>query len=167
MNRDLFLRSGHYLARHPFRTFAALVLMALSLTYFLHRSSYCFSGARFVSDQEMIYAAITDEIWGIGLPKTYVDLPDPGERELPFSGVSNFEELNPGCCKILTGDEERSALHLYGFLDRLFGYYAVVVGLDYNLRYLDKQGIEHLRVTHSEVAVSSCGKVHLEALRGG
>ena len=167
MNRDLFLQGGVYLVRHSFRAFAVLMTIALALTYFLHRSSYCFSEGRFVSDQEMIYAAITDEIWRIGLPRTYVDLPDPGEQELPFAGVSNFEELNPGCCKILTGDEERTALHLYGFLDRLFGYYAVVVGLDYDVRYLDRHGFEHQRAAHSQVPVSSCGKVHLEALRGG
>ena len=167
MNRDLFLQGGTYLVKHGFRVLAAFVFMALALTYFLHRSSYCIAEGRFVSDQEMIYAAITDEIWSIGLPTTYVDLPDPGEKELPFAGVSNFEELNPGCCRILTGDEERTALHRYGFLNRLFGYYAVVVGLTYNVRYLDKQGIEHQRATHSQVAVSSCGKIELEAMRGG
>ena len=167
MNRDLFLQGGTYLVRHGFRVLVALVFVALVLTYFLHRSSYCFSEGHFVSDQEMINAAIADEIRGIGRLKTYVNLPDPGEQELPFAGVPNFKGLNPDCCRILTGDEERRALHLYGILDRVFGYYAVVVGLDYNLRYLDKQGIELQRATHSEVAVTSCGKIELEALRGG
>lgn len=167
MNRDLFLQGGIYLVKHSFRALAVLVIIALALTYFLHRSSYCISEWRFVSDGEMIYAAVKDEMRPINRHAHYGTGRNPGEKYLPIKDTTQFELLNPGCCRILTGDEERTALHLYGFLDRVFGYYAVVVGLDYNVRYLDKQGIEHQRAAHSQVPVSSCGKVHLEALSGG
>ena len=167
MNRDLFLQGGIYLVRHSIRTVAALVLIALVLTYFLHQSSYCISEGRFVTDQEMINVAIKNEMRRINRHALYGTGRNPGEKYLPIKDTDHFERLNPECCRILTGDEEKEALHPYGILEGVFGYYAVVVGIDHKIRYLDDQGNELLRAVHSTVPVSSCGKIELEVYRGG
>jgi hypothetical protein len=167
MNRDLFIRGGNYLARHPIRVLAALVIIALMLTYFLHRSSYCIAERRFVSDREMINAAIKDEMRPINGHALYGTGRNPGEKYLPIKDAEEFELLNPGCCRILTGDEESKALYFYSLLSGVLGYYAVVVGIDHKIRYLDEQGIGRARPVYSTVPVSSCGKVQLETYRGG
>ncbi len=169
--RDPMLQGGVDLAKsglkYGFRTLAVVTTVTLVITYFLHRSSYCISEGRFVSDKEMITVAVTDEIRYFNNPGHTVVSMKLVEKVIPFVGTEEFQKENPGCCKILTGDEEKTALHLYGFLDRLFGYYAVIVGLNYTAKYIDMEGIDRQLPVHSEVPVSSCGKIHLESLRGG
>ncbi len=167
MNRDLFLQGGIYLVRHSFRVLAVLVVIALALTYFLHRSSYCFSEGRFVSDGEMIFAAIKDEMRPINRHAHYGTGRNPGEKYLPIKDTTQFELLNPGCCRILSGDEESNALWPYSLLEEVFGYYAVVVGIDHKIRYLDERAVERMRPVYSTIPVSSCGKIEVEVYRGG
>ena len=56
---------------------------------------------------------------------------------------------------------------VYGFLDRLLGYHAVSVLINYNFRYIDDAGAERERFVETIVPLSSCGQVLLEPLRGG
>jgi hypothetical protein len=138
-----------------------------AIVYGLHRSSYCFGEARFVPDQEMVEAAIKDEVRVINVYASHKTGKNPGEQYLPINDVAHFKTLNPNCCKVLNGPEETNALLPYGLLDGIGGYYAVAVGINYKVRFLDMQGVERERAVYSTVPVSSCGHVELEVYRGG
>ena len=145
----------------------ALVPSLFALTYFANRSAFCTSEWRFLNEQELIDAAIADEIEPEHLESTFKSGTSIDGQYVAYQGVAEFKEHNPNCCRILTGDEERETLHMYGFISRLNGEYATGVHLNYNLKYIDSKGAGNKRPTQSTVPVSSCGLVVLEALRGG
>ena len=172
LNRDPILQGGVDLAKYgvkyTFITLAAVAGVALAVSYYLHRSSYCISEGRFVSDREMITAAIKNEVRTINAQANHGLGRNPGESYLPIRDTTQFELLNPNCCRILTGDEEKDALQPYGILEGVFGDYAVVVGIDHKIRYRDDKGFEQQRAVHSTISVSSCATVPLEVYgRGG
>jgi hypothetical protein len=157
MTNDLSMSSGP--PARPRRILLWIFLgigLFLSLLYVLHRNSYCVVGWRFVPESEIIDAAVAEEVRYLYSEQT-VD----GRKILPFKDKQEFFRLNPNCCKILRGDEEREAYNFMGFFSVITGYFGSAVEVKYKLRLEDAEGrlSEGLAtITH---IVSSCGEAGL------
>lgn len=138
---------------------------SLATINYLHKNSYCISELRYVSNQEMIDGAIAYVMRPINALAAHGHGLNPGEQYIAYRDISEFKEVNPDCCKVLSGEEERLNVRpLYSSLDRIFGAYSVVVQVDYKIRYKTTSGLELERKEQTIAPVSACGRVVLEGL---
>jgi hypothetical protein len=118
-----------------FWLFMSIALGLLVFIYVMHRNSYCFAESRFVSDEEIIDAAIREEVEYLQAVKTKY-----GRKIVTFKDKEEFLKSFPNCCKILRGSEEREAYNFNGFLNVFFGYYGSAVEIKYILKLAEKSG---------------------------
>jgi len=160
-------KSGRYAWMIVFFVFVICPSVSLAVVNYLHKNSYCISQSRYVSDQEMIDSAIAYVMRPINAFAAHGRGLNPGEQYIAYRDISEFKEVNPNCCSVLSGEEVRRKVHpLYGSLDRIFGAYSVAVQVDYKIRYRTSSELELEREKKTIVPVSACGRVVLEGIPG-
>ena len=116
-------------------------LMLFTFVEALNFSGFCYSTGRYLSDDEMIWAAVK---YNSGRP------PFEGDRE-EYASLQELYERNPRCCSVDRSGEGR-------FMDgpwvRLFGWYVVLV----NARYKFLTSGEKV-IYNSDIGMNACGMV--------
>jgi hypothetical protein len=131
--------------------------VALALTY----SGLCIPQMRYVSDDEKIRSVVSgllgyrDKKYFRNTEAGIIEVPGP--REIEYSSVDEFLELNEGCCSI--GPRGGDGYEEPTFLRRLFGSLADIVVVDYVYQYVDERGVQHSDPVTRQVAVDVCGHV--------
>jgi hypothetical protein len=120
--------------------------------YALHRNSYCFAQKRFVPEAELVNAAIDEELNYLREGEAM-----DGHEFVLFKDRDEFLRLNPGCCKIVSGDEEREPYQMHGRIEMVLGYYGAAIQLKYTLRTREADGSVVERKASPFIILDSCG----------
>ncbi|RUU73609.1 MULTISPECIES: hypothetical protein [unclassified Mesorhizobium] len=134
----------------------------------LNASNFCFAQRRFLSEDELLAAAVAD------IPKL-VELTQERGRSLlryadkstDFSNVtivnykdaSDFMQNNPNCCRIGRFDGPREPLFPPDWWTVVSGYAAKIVTVNFKLRFLTPTGKESFQNDPFYVWIDSCGKI--------
>lgn len=121
---------------------------------------YCFKEARFLSDREDFDAAISQII-----ERSTAQLITTGPTSTVFSSVQVikypspeiFYRANPNCCRVIPhniGDDGPYT----SFSQRLFGYAARIVAINYVVDYVDAAGERKRAIKTEKFAVTNCGR---------
>ena len=155
-NDDPYHHKRPDISLKPLLWFFLGMVLLISPFYALHRNSFCIDQWRFVPDSEAIDAAVTEEL-------RYLDARGSmdGRKILPFKDKQEFLRLNPNCCKVLRGDEEREAYNFMGFFSVISGYFGSAVEVKYVLKIADAEGRFVERLANPILIVSSCGRAGL------
>lgn len=132
--------------------FFLLFALLMVASYVLHRNSYCIGEGRFIPDSEAIDAAIREELRFLDARREI-----RGRKIVPFKDKQEFLNLNPKCCKILRGDEEREAYNFMGVFSIITGYYSSAVEVKYMLKIADANGQLVETVANPIIVVDACG----------
>ena len=121
---------------------------------------YCFKEARFLSDREDFDAAISQII-----ERSTAQLITTSPESTLFSSVQvikypnreTFNRANPNCCRVVphnVGDDGPYT----SFSQRLFGYAARIVAINYVVDYIDAAGERKGATKTERFAVTNCGR---------
>lgn len=135
---------------------AGTLLIISNLSY----DGFCFRDRRFLSEKEYFAAAIasmlkreTEQLVSYGPKKVRFSV----VHVVKYAGMDDFLQQNPDCCKVVphnTGD-----LGPYTSFDqRLFGYAAKIVSINYIIRYVDEIGDQKSVTKTEQLAVTNCGR---------
>jgi hypothetical protein len=131
---------------------AALFGIAAALSY----SGFCIKKLGWLSDDEVINAAIGDVLGSVHIIKTSTGRYQQfvPKNEVRYRSRDEFHRLNPDCCKIVPHDR-----FTVGFWDQLFGMAAKSVFLTYTVRSFDENGDFSSQAAEAQRAVGNCGHV--------
>jgi hypothetical protein len=144
-----------YVRTRELRVLALVVLFGTiaALSY----SGFCIKKFRWLSDDELINAAIDDVL----TVSTHVIKTPTGryqqfapKNEGRYRSRDEFRRANPDCCKIVPHD--RFYVSLW---DQLFGSAAKSVSLTYVVRFIDENGNLSSQPAVAQRAVGNCGHV--------
>jgi hypothetical protein len=140
--------------RHPVGYF---ILPICTVFAFLLISGFCFSQFRYLDDDELIAAAI-DDVLRQGTHT--IEKPSGGyaqirpKTQIRYRSRSEFQSLNPNCCKIVPHDREWITLW-----HQLYGRAAKSVLVRYAVRYVDEDGAEAMTTAIARLTIGNCGAV--------
>jgi len=119
------------------------------------------SQMRYVSDEEKIRSVVSGLLGNEAMKyfsSTETGIVEvSGPRDIAYSSVDEFLELNKGCCSI--GPRGGDGYFEPTFMRRLFGSIAAIVVVDYVHRYVDERGVQHSDPVTRQEAVNVCGDV--------
>lgn len=142
------------------RLLIQMAAAALCLLLILSYNGFCFTQARFLSEQALYRAAVSQV-----LTDRQVHLPGQGgflapEHPVPYASVDEFLRINPGCCSRLVGYLPVGSLD--ACIGRLLGAYRAYVEVRFFVRYLGDDGVVHSAPEVRHVFVSNCGEAYLD-----
>lgn len=143
---------------------ALFVVFAIFVAFTnLHSKGLCIEQRRFVSETEMIDAAINEELNGLAGVKTFEDESLKQSVLLTrFLGVDDFKRRNPNCCT-LVGNYQNN--QIYGWYPLLTGAIANAVSLEFEFAFKDSEGVQMSTNHKQEIPVSSCARIEVEVYR--
>jgi len=133
------------------------ILLFFAVVLLLPYTGFCFTHFRYLSDDELIDAAIRDVMasggHSIAAPAGgYINFRP--ERPIRYGAVAEFRRLNPNCCRIVPNDPRWGSL-----FDEISGRAAKNVELTYKVRYLTESGAESSMEAFAYRVVGNCGQV--------
>jgi hypothetical protein len=133
--------------RNPRITIFVAGLALLFSVYQMHRHQFCFAQFRYISDDEILVAAVQSRFLG-AIQKHHFSDPEK---------ISNAEKIlieNPDCCKLLRGTNETKLLwEYYNVIDLISGEASRLVEIKMpKLSSADKED----NIWH--VPISACGR---------
>jgi hypothetical protein len=101
--------------RNPRITIIVAGLALLVAAYQLHRHQFCFAQFRYISDDEILVAAVQSRFLG-SIQKHHFSDPEK------ILKAEKILKDNPGCCKLLSGANETKLLwEYYNLIDLISG----------------------------------------------
>lgn len=124
---------------------AALFFGVVGVVVYLNFSGFCYSKGQYLSDEDLIHAAVQDV-----LNRQSRD----DASHIRYDSVEQFIRQNPACCIVRRSDRGGLENVLEGRWARLFGLYVLVVDIWYQAKPVGPSNYYEL-----SIAMTSCGNV--------
>lgn len=149
----------------------SLLIAAATAFFALNYLGFCFSGMRFLSDDEKIKVVVEQILTMYPRRDEVVDMVsivngkqvrtrvkrDP-ENPIPYRDIDEFFKLNPNCCKVSKQVQDEGGWMAADLADRMCGRVSDFVDVTYFVRYRDAHGVEQKKAIRTMPALSNCGE---------
>ena len=128
-------------------------LAGFILYFSLNYSGFCFAEMRYLSDEEKIKL-----VFDYQNNRQFLPLEHANVEHVKYESFDQYSRIYPDCCAVNPGGA-------YGappssFVERILGYDSNdIVVINFNIRYHDESGHQHIEETLFENVLANCGRL--------
>ena len=125
----------------------------------LNYTGYCIEEERFLSEEEMLNAAVQKHLRRTVWTRYKVNgVSDIARAKLNYGSVEEFLSKHPNCCKLT--DKEKVGYDSYrqiGFLSKIWGDARTLVVIEHPEQGVDSEGVLQQGIVTETYAIKNCG----------